>query len=468
MSDAVVQELGARQELNQRRLTDLVAVQSVSSPAADPQAMRESAAGIRDLLAEIGAEDVAILELEDAHPYVYAEFPAGPDRLTCLLYAHHDVQPVGDTAAWTSDPFVAVERDGRLYGRGTADDKGGLMVHVSAVEAWLRAVSTVPINLKLLVDGEEEIGSPHLPALLAREGDRLQSNLVVIPDSMNWDEGEPALTSSLRGVVSVVIEVRALTHALHSGIWGGAAPDPLMALCRVLNSLIEPDGSVVENIVPRIERSERHTSRREHLSTNEVEQLRERLGLRSGVAFIGDREVSVLDRLWEGPSLTVIGIDAPSVAGASNSIQPIGRARVSLRLPPDEDPKTVRRRLTEHVKEHVPWGLECTVTPVSCGRGWRAAANSRVQSAAFSSLEKGYGHPAISIGMGGSVPAVSMLRSALGDVDFVLTGIEDHRSNAHGIDESLNLDDWRNACIAESLLFGELANVAADTATTTA
>lgn len=466
MTEAVVQEVRLRQATNLHRLTDLVRLQSVSSPVGDPQVMRESAVAVRELLLEIGLENVAILDVGDSHPYVFAELSAGPDRPTCLLYAHHDVQPVGESGDWTSDPFLAVERDGRLYGRGTADDKGGLIVHVSAIEAWLRTGCTIPVNLKLLIDGEEEIGSPHLPSLLAREGNRLRSDIVVIPDSMNWEQGEPALTSSLRGVVSVVIEVRALRRSVHSGIWGGATPDPLIALCRVLSSLVDQHGSLVTSIIPQKRGAEQtNNARREHLSAADENELRNRVGLHPGVDFIGDPEISLLDRLWEGPSVTVIGIDAPRVVGASNSIQPIGRARISLRLPPDEDPQTVRQRLQEHIKEHVPWGLECTVSPFSAERGWRAPSDSPTVAAAFSSLEKGYGRPATAIGMGGSVPAVAMLRRAFGDVEFLLTGIEDHKSHTHGIDESLNLDDWRNACIAESLLFSELAAVPVATAT---
>lgn len=452
--DAVSHELGERGAVNLRRLVDLVAIQSVSAPGSDAAAMWESAAAIRDQLREIGLADAGLVEIEDAHPYVFAELHSGDHRPTLLLYAHHDVQPAGELDAWTSDPFRATERDGRLFGRGTADDKGGLIVHIAAIEAWLRAASP-PVNIKVLVDGEEEIGSPHLPALLERCGEKLRSDVVVIPDSMNWTKGEPALTSSLRGVLSVVIELRALATPLHSGIWGGLAPDPLMALCRLLASLVEADGSVLKSIVGPV--AQGGMARREALSPESEADLRQRAGLRPQVGFIGDVSLSPLDRLWEAPSLTILGIDVPRVRGSSNTIQPAVRARISLRLPPEEDPEAVRQRLTEHIHEQVPWSLECDVVPVSVERGWRATADRPAVEAALSSLRKAYDRPATIIGMGGSLPAVAMLRRAFGDLDFLLTGVEDHESRTHGIDESLDLAEWRKACLAESLLFEEIA-----------
>ena len=229
-----------------------------------------------------------------------------------------------------------------------------------------------------------------------------------------------------------------------------------MALSKVLSTLVEEDGSVRRTIVPHAGRREAGGERERKAAIDDGEEFRVRVGLRPGVSFVGNPNISLPDRLWESPSLTIIGIDAPRVARASNTIEAAARARISLRLPPEEDPEAVRQRLTDHIYQQVPWGLECAVLPFSAEAGWRAASRNPFFSAGLKALTKGYGRTPTLIGMGGSIPAVAMLRRAFGQIEFLLTGIEDDRSLAHGIDESLELDDWRKACLAEALLFEEI------------
>ena len=445
-------------------LETLVRIPSVSAPGFDPAEVRRAAEAVRDLLARRGLDDARLLEVDGAHPAVYAHWSgAGPDAPTVLLYAHHDVQPPGDVAAWSTPPFDPVERDGRLYGRGAADDKAGIGVHAAAVSAWLGARGALPVNVKVIVEGEEETGSEHLAGLLDAYADLLRADVMVLTDSVNWQVGVPAITYLLRGLVDCEVEVRGLDHALHSGMYGGPVPDPLTGLIKLLAAATDERGAVA---IPGLA-DDVHEPTAEELDRLEaldfsLDGFRADAGLLPGVELGGDPELHPLRRLWMQPNLTVVGLDAPSVAGSSNTLVPSARARLSLRLAPGQDPLRARDLLCAWLRANAPWGLHVTVTPGAAGSPFVADPTGPAFAAAARALEAAYGHPVVYTGVGGTIPFVEPFARAFAadpahPTPALLTGVEDPDTRAHGIDESLHLEDWRRACLGEAYLFDELA-----------
>jgi cysteinylglycine-S-conjugate dipeptidase len=455
-----------RDRMGQHRadLDALVRIPSVSAAGFDPAEVRRSATATLDLLTARGFEHARLLEIPDAHPAVYADWlHAGQDAPTVLLYAHHDVQPPGHAHSWTTPPFEPSERDGRLYGRGAADDKAGILVHVAAVDAWLRARAALPCNVKVIIEGEEETGSEHLADFLTTYADLLRADVMVLTDSVNWKVGVPSLTYLLRGLVDCDVEVRGLDHALHSGMYGGPVPDPLTGLVKLLAGLTDDDGVVA---IPGFADDVRAPSEAERRRVRDLDfdeaSFRRDAGLLDGVRLVGDSAAHPLERLWMRPAVTIIGLDAPAVATSSNTLVPSARARVSVRLAPGQDPVRARDRLCRWLTEHVPWGLHVTVTPGTAAGSFAAEPDGPVFAAAARALEAGYGAPAVLAGVGGTIPFVEPFAQAFADADgrpapALLTGVEDPDTRAHGIDESLHLGDWYHACLAEAYLFAELA-----------
>ncbi|HUH06636.1 MAG TPA: M20/M25/M40 family metallo-hydrolase, partial [Egibacteraceae bacterium] len=355
----VAQAMESRMALHRADLEALVRIPSVSAPGFDADVLRRSAEAVRQLLADRGFAGARLLEAPGAHPAVYAELlAAGPDAPTVMLYAHHDVQPPGDPAEWDSPAFSPHEREGRLYGRGAADDKAGILVHVAAVDAWLQARHRIPVNVKVFIEGEEETGSEHLTEFLGAHSELLACDALVITDSVNWKIGVPAITVTLRGLVDAVVEVRALDHALHSGMYGGPVPDVLSGLAKLLAAMTDEHGAVAipgfsDDVV------EPTAVQRDAIAGLDFdeESFRAEAGLLDGVELAGERGRGLLERLWLRPVVTVIGIDAPSVAGSSNTLAPTARARVSVRLGPGQDPVRARRLLCEWLESNAPWGL---------------------------------------------------------------------------------------------------------------
>ena len=399
---------------------DLARLVRIPSVSADPDAAPHvwaSAATTAGLLREAGLPEVDVVTAGDSRPAVLGRRPGPPGTPTVLLYAHHDVQPPGEAADWDSDPFDPAERDGRLYGRGTADDKAGVAVHLAALRAH-RTVhgDELPVGVTVLVEGEEEIGSPALPEFLAAYSGRIRADVLVLADSINWAAG---------------------------------VPDALTALCRLLATLHDERGDVA---VPGLARG--HT---DPLDLTE-ERLRADAGLLDGVHLIGTG--SLTERLWARPAIAVIGLDAPATGAASNTLIPAARAKVSLRVSPGDDAARAREALVAHLKTAAPWGVHVTAEPGGAVAPYSARAGGRAYVAAHAALASAWGRPAVDIGVGGSIGFVTAYAAAFPDAEILITGVEDPGTRAHAANESLDLAVFERACLAEALLLRNLASSA--------
>jgi acetylornithine deacetylase/succinyl-diaminopimelate desuccinylase-like protein len=449
-------------------LKTLARIPSVSFEGFDPKNVRASADATAALLKKVGFENVEVLPFEDAHPYVYAEWmKAGPTAPTAVLYAHHDVQPAGREELWKTPPFEPTLKEGpggmRLYGRGTADDKAGILVHAAALDAFLQTVGKSPLNLKVVIEGEEEIGSGHLEGFLKKFAKKLQADVVILTDTANFDCGRPALTVALRGLIGVDVEVRALTKSVHSGMWGGPVPDPVIALSKMLATLVDGEGRIA---VPGIREMVTPLTDVEIANMKKIpyeEKLfREQVGLVQGAQMLTEGP-NPIAQLWRFPSLTVTAIQANSRKSPSNIINDAAWARVTIRTAPGMDPVKTAELLKAHLKKVVPWGLEVDLKGGDSngshagGGAWAIDPTGPAFEAARISMKKGYGEEPLMIGCGGSIPFVKPFAEALGGVPALLIGVEDPYTNAHGENESLLISDLRKACVSQVHLFAELA-----------
>ena len=423
-------------------LERLVRIPSVSHPGHDPAHVKRSAEETRRIL-EAAGMSTRVLQHGDGGPAVVGHVDGPPGAPIVLLYAHHDVQPTGPRELWHSDPFEPREQGGRLYGRGTSDDKCGVVIHAAAVRAW---GGKPPIGVTVFVEGEEEWLSPSLVPLLEDNIDSLRADAVVLADSGMWRQGHPALTISLRGVVSCDIEVRTLDHAVHSGEFGGPVPDALTVLAKTLARLHDDRGNVA---VPGIAKGPA-----DPLDLTE-EELRSQVGMRPGVELIGDGGIT--ERMWTKPAVSILGIDSPRIAGSTNQLVPSARARVSMRIPPGQDGPAAQKALIEHLRASVPWGAQATITPVSKGQPYRVSAEGPAYEAMRRAMREAWGRDPALMGAGGSIPFVFDFARLFPDAAILLTGAGDPTSNAHSEDESVSLDDLERSCVAEALFFGHLA-----------
>jgi acetylornithine deacetylase/succinyl-diaminopimelate desuccinylase-like protein len=426
-------------------LEALVRIPSVSIPEFDQANVTASAEATARLFRDAGLPDVRVVSVEGGRPAVIARRPAPEGAPTVLLYAHHDVQPPGDRALWDTDPFEPTERDGRLVGRGAADDKAGIAAHLAAVRAFDGAP---PVGVTVLVEGEEEIGSPTLGAFLAKYKDQLRADVIVLADSTNWAIGTPALTTSLRGMVDCTVEVRTLKHGVHSGMYGGAVPDALTSLCRLLATLHDEKGDVAVAGLA--------AGPADPLDLTE-ERFRAESGVLDGVELIGSGAIT--ERLWTRPAVTVIGLDAPKVAEASNTLLPSARAKISLRVAPGDDAEAAYTALERHLLVNAPWGAQVTVTKGRVGAAYEIDATGPRYDAARAAFAAAWGTAPVHIGVGGSIPFVAEFAEAFPDAAVLVTGVEDPDSRAHGANESLHLGEFEKVCLAEALLLASLADV---------
>lgn len=421
-------------------LEALTRIPSVSLGSFDQQHVEASAAAVAELLRAEGL-DVEIVR-EGGRPAVIGHIDGPEGAPTVTLYAHHDVQPPGADADWDSPAFEPTERDGRLYGRGAADDKAGVMAHVAALRAHRGAL---PVGVTVFIEGEEEIGSASLETILERHGDRLRGDAIILADSMNWEIGTPALTTTLRGGVRVVVTVRTLDHAVHSGMFGGAAPDALMALMRLLATMHDADGNVAVTGLATTEAAD--------LDYDEA-RFRAESGLLDGVSLIGSG--SILSRLWTQPSITTIGINAPSVETASNTLLASASAKVSMRVPPSESPQKAFELLKAHLEAHAPWGARVEVELDEMGSGFAADAEGPVYELARAAFTDAWGTEPVDIGVGGSIPFVASFAERFPEAAILVTGVEDPDTRAHGANESLHLGEFARTCAAEAIFLARL------------
>ena len=436
---AAVAELmpGARDDLAR-----LVRIPSIAFPGFPAEPVHEAARAVVEMLAGAGVADARHLEIPGGYPAVYGEIAAPPGRPTVLLYAHYDVQPAGPPDAWTSPSFEPAVRGGRMYGRGAADDKSGVVSHAAAIRAF---GGRPPVGVKVIIEGEEETDS-HLEEYVREHPELFRADAIIVADAGNLRPGAPTLTTALRGVISCTVEVRTLAGPVHSGQFGGPAPDALMALVRALATLQDERGNVaVDDLASGAWPGGAELPE---------ERFRHSVGLADGVDLIGDGTIA--DRLWARPSINVIGIDAPPVQGAANALVPVARARVSLRVAPGEDPSRALELLEAHLRAAVPWHAQVRVYDGAVGEGYAAATGGPVYAAASRGLETAFGTPVLVGGAGGSIPLVNVLASVAPGAEIVMWGAADSESTIHAPNESVDLADLERMILAEALLFAEL------------
>lgn len=421
-------------------LEALTRIPSVSLGSFDQQHVEASAEAVAALLRAEGLE-VEIVR-EGGRPAVIGHIDGPEGAPTVTLYAHHDVQPPGDESLWDSPAFEPTERGGRLYGRGAADDKAGVMAHIAALRAHR---GSLPVGVTVFIEGEEEIGSGSLETILERHGDRLRGDAIVLADSMNWEIGRPALTTTLRGGVRVFVTVRTLDHAVHSGMFGGAAPDALMALVRLLATMHDDDGNVAVTGLATTEAAD--------LDYDEA-RFRAESGLLDGVSLIGSG--SILSRLWTQPSITTIGLNVPTVETASNTLLSSAKAKISMRVPPTESPAKAFELLKAHLESHAPWGAKVEVELDEMGSGFAADAQGPVYDLARAAFSDAWGTEPVDIGVGGSIPFVASFAKRFPDAAILVTGVEDPDTRAHGANESLHLGEFARTCAAEAIFLARL------------
>jgi acetylornithine deacetylase/succinyl-diaminopimelate desuccinylase-like protein len=425
-------------------LKELISIPSVAFPDYPPEPVYRMAKVTADLMVRSGLSNTRLLEIPEGYPAVFADIPAPAGAPTVLLYAHYDVQPAQKEDGWETDPWTPVIKDGRLYGRGAADNKSG----IATIAGTIRALSgRYPVGIKVIIEGEEETAG-HLPAFVEAHPELFKCDLFIITDMGKMIPGEPVLSTTLRGEVSCVVTVRTLDHAVHSGVFGGPAPDALVALIRMLATLHDEHGDVA---IAGLSSSA-------WKGAEFSEDLYRRLsGLPDGVDTIGTGTIS--SRVWSKPSVTVIGIDAPAVRDASNILIPQARARVSLRIAPGADPLHEVGLLADHLRAAAPWHVKVEISEVHHSSGFICPAGGPGYEAARNVIEAVYRRPVQEAGAGGSIPLMNVLKHAVPGAEFVLWGCEDHeQSRIHGSNESVAISELERMIVTQALLLQELGN----------
>jgi len=441
----------AEHERRLAELTELVAIPSIAWEGLDPEPVEASARAVAELLRSAGLEDVRLLSADtpdgvQGRTAVVARREAAPGMPTVLLYAHHDVQPVGDEALWDTPPFEATLKGDRLFGRGAADDKAGIMVHVGALRALLATDAAQGLGLTYFIEGEEEAGSPSFRSFLEKYRELLRADVIVVADSGNWKIGVPALTTSLRGMTAGEFEVRVLDHAVHSGMYGGPVLDAPTLAARLVASLHDAEGNVaVKGLL------QREVSEVEYPE----ESLRQDAGVLDGVRLAGSGPVA--DRLWNKPAISLIGLDVTSVALSSNTIAPVCRGKVSVRVAPGQDPLDAARAMEEHFAAQDVFGAQVSYRTVEAGSSFRTELDGSAARAEMWALGEAWGTEAVSMGIGGSIPFIADLTELFPSAQILITGVEDPDSRAHSANESLHIGDFDRAVLAEALLLARLA-----------
>lgn len=444
---------------HERTLDDLrrlVRIPSVSWPAFDAAHVAASAEAIAELLREVGVFDVVDVRrapvdggTELGQPAVVARREARNGRPTVLLYAHHDVQPPGNEDDWLSPPFEPTLRDGRLYGRGAADDKAGVMAHIGAIRALAAAAESegrdLDLGIALFIEGEEEWASQSFGNFLRENRELLAADAIIVADSSNWDEETPALTVALRGAVAFNVRIQTLDRASHSGMFGGAVPDAMLAAVRLLDTLWDADGSVAVDGLGSAE-----------IKVPEYDEarLRAETGLLEGVSPVG--RGALLSRLWAQPSISITGLDVPDVANASNTLIPSVRVRISARIAPGCDPNAAYAALVTHLRDHAPFGAHLNFEDPGLGQAFQVDTSGWAVSEVRQAMADAWERDPVDIGVGGSIPFIAELVDEFPEAQILVTGVEDPDGRAHSPNESLHLESFRKSLLAEALFLARL------------
>jgi acetylornithine deacetylase/succinyl-diaminopimelate desuccinylase-like protein len=426
-------------------LAALVRIPSCAFPGFSPEPVLQAAQAVVDLFGR-NAVAARLLEVPNGYPAVYAEIPAPEGAPTVLMYAHYDIQPAPPEQGWTFAPFEPFIQDGRMYGRGASDDKSGVLIIATALRLF---GGTPPVGVRVLIEGEEETGS-NLDALIAANPELVRCDAFIINDGGNLRGGEPELTAALRGIAACDVTVRTLKGMAHSGGYGGAAPDALMALIRIFDSLLDENGDVAIEGLTRFEWEGGDIPE---------EDYRAAAGVLPGVGLIGTG--SLATRLWARPSVTAIGLDATPTAGASNSLMPEAKARVSLRIAPGSDPDESMRLLMAHLHKHAPWNVEVITAPVHQGDAFKGRTDGPVFDAAKQAAAEAFGRDAKVTGSGGTIPLLTALQRVAPEAEFIVWGPSDERSQVHAANESIDLSEIAKMIVAEALLLEKLGETRA-------
>ncbi len=455
----VLEWLTSNHESLVRGLAELVAIPSISTDGEHQKEIEQTAALTCEQMRQAGLQNVEILRSGDSNPYAYGEWLGAPGENTVFLYAHHDVQPINFAEQWQSPPWTLTARGGRLYARGAADDKGAITAQLGAIAAFLKTRGRLPVNVKMLVEGEEEVGSRNLEAFFKQYRQRIQSDVIVVCDTENIEAGTPSITYSLRGIVAAIVEVQSAKLPVHSGMAGGALADSALALDVILARLYWKDGKLP---IPRFYDKVRPMTAKERRALQKLPadtaKWRRDLGILPGVRFATEKNCHVYEQTWRKPAVTVIAQEASTIKGASNQVLPKASAFVSCRIVPDQDPDEVLKQLQKVLTKDPPWGVKVTIKPVGSVNWWMTDPNGPAFEAALAALRAGFKKEPVPIGCGGTIGFVGPLAELFGGAPALLLGIEDPKSNAHAPNESLHEGDFRKLTASLAHLFENLSS----------
>jgi acetylornithine deacetylase/succinyl-diaminopimelate desuccinylase-like protein len=442
-------------------LAGLVAVPSISTDGEHQKELDQCADATCALMKTAGLNNVQILKTGNSNPYAYGEWLGAPGKPTVFLYAHHDVQPVkGFEADWQSPPFTLTERDGRLYGRGAADDKGAIVTQLGAISSYLQTKGSLPVNVKMLVEGEEEVGSTNLQGFFLEQKDRLMSDVIVVCDTSNAEVGLPCITYSLRGIVELKVEVRSAAKPVHSGAAGGMLADPAIALNVLLSRLYWDHKKLpVPGIYDKVRKLTSAERRAFKKIGGDEAKWRSDNGVVDGVELALEKKVHPNEATWRKPAITVIVEAASSIAGKSNQVLPSALAYVSCRIVPDQEPAEVYEQIKAVLTKDPPWNVKVEVTSTAQLKWWMTDPTGPAFTAASKALKKGFGVKPVAIGCGGSIGFVGPLAELFGGAPALLLGIEDPLSNAHSPNESLHGGDFRKLTASLAHLFEQIGEL---------
>lgn len=453
-----VQELQNSIDSYLEELKNLVRIPSISFPGFDQQEVIRSAKAVEKLLEKIGGKNIQQLLPKSSYPCVYGEIITDKNKPTILLYAHHDVQPPMREALWLSPPFEPEIQNERLYGRGTADDKAGIIIHIAAVELILKELKSKAPNFKFLIEGEEESGSAGFSQLLENHKELLACDAVIVADLGNFSKGEPSLTTSLRGMSAVEIEVQSTKIPLHSGSWSGPLPDPAQELCRLIASLTDGNGNITipnfyDGLIPP---TKEEINSYEKLGMSE-KKFREEAGVLESTELLVP-ESKICETLWRKPSLVVTAMESGNRKQAGNVLQESAYARIGIRLAPGMNSKTATELLIAYLKANVRHGLTLNIHAEDGAEPFTTDTTHPYFQYMAKSMETAFHKKPSFVGCGASIPGAEYFRKTFGEIPILLMGVEDPESNAHGENESLYLPDFEKTILAEALFFKEIAN----------